>query len=88
MKKGTEVTYIFRTDAKGSHSTGCAEIKESELGRIFNMDGFNVELSEETKNFIDGVGEEFVRIPENLLDYTTASNFACYLRKLGAGEVA
>lgn len=61
-------------------STGQCGHMATTAGQIFNFDGFNIEVTQEQEKFLRTLGQEFVRVPESLMDSTTAQNFIYEVR--------
>lgn len=66
----------FETTAKNGGQSAAVMV---EAGRIFNFDGIHQNLNAEQTAFLNSlpVGGNFVAIPEELLDNTTAENWHC-----------
>ena len=78
MKNLKNLKVELRTEARNANTSGSAIV---EAGQLFNFDGFLEELNKEQKEFINSLNhKEFKRIPDDMLDMTTATNFRCYLR--------
>lgn len=71
-----KMVVFFQTTSKNGGGSGAARV---EAGRVFNFDGFGQNLNAEQVELLSSlpVSGEFMPVPEELLDYTTAQNFAC-----------
>ena len=80
MKSLKNLKVEIRTEAKNANTSGNAIV---DAGMVFNFDGFLEELNKEQKEFINSLNhKEFKRIPDDMLDMTTSSNFRCYLKRV------
>ena len=80
MKNLKNLKVELRTEARNANTSGSAIV---EAGQLFNFDGFLEELNKEQEDFINSLNhKEFKRIPNDMLDMTTSSNFRCYLKRV------
>lgn len=78
MDKKTIILYR----EKARNSDGCGQAKVP-AGSIFNFDAFCEDLKADEAEFLNSCSaEHWTRVPEELLDPTTAQNFICSVKLL------
>lgn len=78
ITKETEI--LYREKARNADACGQAKVP---AGRIFNFDAFCEELGADEAEFLNSCSTEYwTRVPEELLDPTTAQNFICSVKLL------